>query len=312
MVSNDTPRVSIVLPVYNRADSIAASIDSVLRQTWQDFELLVVDDGSTDTTRDVISGIKDARIKLLSTPRNMGPSGARNIGIAQARGEWIAFQDSDDEWLPEKLDRQMERLAACDEKTVAVYCGMAVVGSVFRKEGARTKLRYIPSPDIPEVEGDILHSLLRTSLVSTQMLVARRDVLQKIGGFDENLLALVDWDLSLRLAAEGQFAFVDEPLVLQRFSENSITRDQARRAGARTQILVKHHDTIAPMPDLLAQQYRVLAGEYRMLGRFEEAQEAMRKARKARPADPGLMARALYLKVTALIHGRGEKAKGEP
>ena len=294
-----SPRVSVVLPAYNRADTIGAAVASILRQTWTDFELLVVDDGSTDGTIEAVKAIDDPRIRTLATPRNMGPSGARNVGIREARAEWIAFQDSDDEWLPEKLARQMARLDEPGAPWIAAYCGMAIVGSVHLERRQRTRLRYIPAPELTEVEGDILPSLLRASLVSTQMLVARRAELEAIGGFDEALPALVDWDLVLRLAARGHFAFVDEPLVLQRFSENSITRDMARRTVARAQIIAKHEALMAREPRILAQQYRTLAGEYRQLGRLAEAGKALAAARRVRPQAPDLWLRSGYLELAS-------------
>ena len=94
------PRVSIVLPAYNRAGSVRMAVESVLRQTFADFELLVVDDGSTDGTMAELDGIADPRLHRLANPRNMGASAARNTGIRAARSDWVAFQDSDDEWLP--------------------------------------------------------------------------------------------------------------------------------------------------------------------------------------------------------------------
>ena len=212
-----TPTVSVVLPAFNRVASIGDAIDSVLRQTWADFELIVVDDGSTDGTRAAAEAIEDPRLRVLSTGDNRGPSGARNAGVAAARGTWVAFQDSDDSWLPEKLARQMARLTEPGADWVAAYCGMAIVGNVIKTGRGRVRVRYIPNPEIEDVEGDIHLRLLRSSLVSTQMLVARRDALQAIGGFDEALFALEDWDLALRLSRQGPFAFVDEPLVMQRF-----------------------------------------------------------------------------------------------
>lgn len=289
------PAVSIVLPAYNRAGTIRSAIASVLRQSWSDFELLVVDDGSTDDTVAVARAETDPRIRILQTSRNMGVSGARNHGIAAARAPWVAFQDSDDEWLPEKLDRQMARLSAPGASAIAAYCGMAIVTEMATSAGPRTAVRYIPDASVHAVEGDILPDAQRTSFVSTQTLIASRAELEAIGGFDEKLSALVDWDLVLRLAGRGQFAFVDEPLVLQRFSGNSITRDRARRAAARARIIAKHHALFARDPAVLAQHYRTLAGEYRRLGDLAAARPALAAARAARPADPRLWLLTVWL-----------------
>lgn len=281
-----SPTVSIVIPAYNRADSIRRAVESVLRQTWQDFELLIVDDCSSDETIAEVKKMDDPRIRLLSTPQNMGPSGARNVGIKAAVGDWVAFQDSDDEWLPEKLELQMARLLAPEATHIAAYCGMIAVGSATSEDAGatgRAQTKYIPNSDQTNVEGDILHALLTASLVSTQTLIARRDMLDKVDGFDEILPSLVDWDCVLRLAQLGTFAFVDTPLVIQYFSPNSVTRERWRRAQSRRTIVKKHHDLMAKKPGALARHYRSIAGEERRIGQFADARQAIGMARKHSP-----------------------------
>jgi glycosyltransferase involved in cell wall biosynthesis len=299
MPPNPVPAVSVVLPAYNRAGSILAAVDSVLGQTFRDFELLVVDDGSSDGTMASLEGISDPRVRLLANPRNMGAGAARNTGIRAARAVWVAFQDSDDEWLPQKLEKQMARLDALGRAHVAVYCGMAVVGELDSPSAAdapgRTTLRYIPDPHLSVVEGNIRPALLRESLVSTQTLIARLESLLAIGGFDESLPALEDWDLALRLAALGPFAFVDEPLVMQHFSANSITRYRDRRLIARQKIVAKHLPELQAEPALLARHYRAIAGEQRRLGLIAEARASLAEARSLKPFDPKLWALSAYL-----------------
>jgi glycosyltransferase involved in cell wall biosynthesis len=290
----------VVLPAYNRAHTIREAIASVLRQSWRDLELLVVDDGSTDGTVEAVRAETDPRVRVLSTPHNLGPSGARNHGIAAARAPWIAFQDSDDEWLPEKLARQMKRLLEPGAPWIGAHCGMIIVGAAEDRRGARTEVRYIPNASVRRPEGDILEDVLRTSFISTQMLVVRRDVLEAVGGFDEELRALVDWELMLRLAPRGPFAFVDEPLVLQRFSANSITRDRVRRARARARIIAKHRDLFARDPALLARHYRTLAGEHRRLDDIPAARSALAESRRLCPTDPGLWMLSAYLGLRTL------------
>lgn len=300
IVKGSGPVVSVVLPAYNRADTILPSIQSVLRQAYENFELLVVDDGSSDDTMDVVRGIADRRIRLMATPHNMGPSGARNVGIREARAEWVAFQDSDDEWLPEKLERKLVRLSTAPADCVAVYCGMVIVGSVAPKT-ARTGVQYIPRSSTKLVEGHMRTALFTSSLISTQMLMARKADIDAVGGFDESLQALVDWDLVLRLSKRGPFAFVDEPLVLQRFSDNSITRDQLRRTRARARILDKYHDEMLDVPELLSRQYRILASECHRLGAHEDARLAINRARRLQPRDLGLLARSIYHGTSAAL-----------
>ena len=199
------PQVSVVIPAYNRAATIAAAIESVLRQTWGDFELIVVDDGSTDGTLAAAAEVEDPRVRLVANPRNMGAAGARNTGVAEARGTWVAFQDSDDEWLPGKLEKQMARLAA-NPDFVGAYCGLLTVGGLDARPGERTELRYVPDPSVKPAEGDILEPLLERNMISTQTLVVRRDIFLALGCFDEATTPIEDWDFALRLAHRGSIA----------------------------------------------------------------------------------------------------------
>jgi glycosyltransferase involved in cell wall biosynthesis len=305
------PPVSVVIPAYNRVDSIRVAIESVLRQSWTDFELLVVDDGSTDGTREAVRAIPDPRLRLIETPRNMGASAARNLGIEEARGDWVAFQDSDDEWLPLKLEKQMARLLAPrpegEAGYVAAYCGMMILGEPHGPVGApdgRMRPRYFPGPEEGVVEGDLLVPLLRMSLISTQTLVARRDRLREVGGFDPDLRALIDWDCVLRLAPLGLIAFVDEPLALQRFSTNSITRDRARKLAAQKRMAEKHAALFAAHPKLSARRHYVMAGGHRIAGDLPGARAELALARKLDPGNARYWGMSLGLALRALAPAR--------
>ena len=298
----NAPAVSVVIPAYNRVTSIRAAIDSVLRQTWQDFELIVVDDGSSDGTQDAIRAIDDPRLRLIETPHNMGASAARNLGIAAARADWVAFQDSDDEWMPLKLERQMARLLAPGANFIAAYCGMLILGEPNETPGAggRLQVRYFPDAGETRLEGDLLASLLRSSLISTQTLVARRDRLDEVGGFDPEMRSLIDWDCVLRLAPLGPIAFVDEPLALQRFSSNSITRDRARRLISQIRIAEKHAAALARHPEIHARHHYVIAGGHRLAGDLPAARAALARARALQPANPRYWAMSLGLAALSL------------
>lgn len=302
------PPVSVVIPAYNRAATIRAAIESVLRQSFADFELVVVDDGSTDGTLDAAAAVDDPRLRLVPAPRNLGAAGARNLGVAEARAPLVAFQDSDDEWLPTKLEKQMARLAAAPDR-IGCYCGLLVVGALDPRPGERTRLAYNPPPETLPVEGDILAPMLGRNLVSTQTLVVRRDAFRDLGGFDEGMPALEDWDFAIRLAARGPLAFVDEPLVLQRFSENSLTRHADRQLAAQARMVEKNLALYEARPDALAGQYYALAGLARRLGRYGEARALLARARRVRPANPRPWAMSLYVAALGLARGgRGEPA----
>ncbi len=300
------PPVSVVLPAYNRAGVIGGAIESVLRQSFTEFELIVVDDCSTDATAAEAAAIADPRIRLIRHEANRGASAARNTGIGEARGTWVAFQDSDDEWLPLKLEKQMARLAAPGADYVAIYSGMLILGAP-EAGGAgigRPAISYMPRPDLELIEGDILPTLMRTSIVSTQTLMARRDLLLRIGGFDESMPALIDWECMLRLALLGPVACVDEPLVLQRFSANSITRDALRRAEARDRAVEKHRAVLERDPAALARLYYVVAGEHRITGNYPAARRALAEAMALDPVNPRFRAMSLYLALVSRLRPR--------
>ncbi len=269
------PLVTVVIPVFNRERTVVAAIESVLRQTYQSIEVIVVDDASTDGSIDAVRSVSDPRVRLVEAGTNRGAPGARNLGIATATGEFVAFQDSDDEWLPTKLQRQMDLF---ESRVVAVYCGMAIVEP---QGSGRINVRYNPPSNIPNPSGDLLNLLLESSIVSTQTLVVRRNALDVVDGFDESLPATEDWDLAIRLAKIGPIIFVDDLLVVQRFSANSLTRNAASRLSALQQVVEKHLDEYQLRPRVLARRYYELAGGHRQFGNLRRAAGFLRKARQA-------------------------------
>ncbi len=281
------PEISVVLPVWNRAATLRRAIDTVLAQQGVGFELVVVDDGSTDDSVAVAEAVQDPRLRVIRHPANKGAGAARNTGIAAARGGWVAFQDSDDAWLPGMLARQMAALAAMPQ-AVACYCALRIEADPPRQ---------VPPPGHEPVAGDLRAALLRGSFISTQTLVARRDALERIGGFDADLPALIDWDCVIRLSALGPIAHVPEALVVQRFSENSITRYPERRRQAQEMILQRHHAALAARPEILALHHRRLAGAWRRSGDHAAARRHIDAALRLQPLSPALWALRLWLMV---------------
>jgi glycosyltransferase involved in cell wall biosynthesis len=286
---------------------VRSAIDSVLRQTLPDLEVIVVDDGSSDETVNEIDAIADSRVNLIVNSSNAGPAEARNVGARLAKSSWLAFHDSDDLWLPWKLERQLDRLHATTgsavDEPVGAYCGLLVVADLDDDRGSSERRHapvYIPDPSLTLVEGRILPSLLRTSVISTQTLVVRRAVFSELGGFDPAANGLEDWDFAIRLAARGPIAFVDEPLVYQRMSPNSFSRDSARRVRAARYVVEKHLDRFSAYPDLLARQYFIIAGGCRRLGDVDAAREYLRLSRSLRRYDPKVNAMAGVLALMSL------------
>ncbi|MFZ5811536.1 MAG: glycosyltransferase family 2 protein [Thermodesulfobacteriota bacterium] len=196
--------VSTIIPTYNRAGMVGEAVASVLSQTFADFELLVVDDGSTDDTAGELSRFRDPRLTVRRTP-NRGVSAARNLGIAMARGRLVAFLDSDDLWLPEKLARHvafMEHTGHAASQTQETWL----------RRGRRVNPRRIHL----KKDGDFFQSALALCLVSPSSVMIRKEFLDRVGGFDENLAACEDYDLWLRMLLRAPIGLVDEELTVRR------------------------------------------------------------------------------------------------
>ena len=203
--------ISVILPVYNGEKTIGETITSVLNQTWQDFELIIINDGSEDGTLEIIDSIKDPRIKVFSYP-NAGPNPSRNRGIAQAKGECIAFIDADDLWKPDKLSSQLQALQTNSQAAVAYsWTDYIDESSQFLRRGSHTKLT-----------GDVFENLLLINFLETgSNPLIRQEALATVGGFDETLTHGEDWDMWLRLAAKYEFVVVPSSQVLYRVYAHS-------------------------------------------------------------------------------------------
>jgi glycosyltransferase involved in cell wall biosynthesis len=225
------PRVSVIIPSFNRGHCIAGSVESVLAQTFQDLEVIVVDDGSTDNTQEVLAHFGD-RIRVIRQ-ENGGVSAARNAGVRAARARWIAFQDSDDSWRPEKLQKQIECLERyqgqlCFTRSetengekledIGEIASTCIDAGVYRVEQAAA---------IDSVSSARCHPLLQTSVIA-------RELLERVGNFDTSLSAAEDTLLIFNLAFFSGFLYVDQPLVvIHRGSSGSLTYDLKPESAAR-------------------------------------------------------------------------------
>jgi len=254
MMNNKTsnqPLVSVILPTYNRAHIVSKALQSVLAQTYRNFEVIVIDDGSTDNTKEIITNIacKDPRVKYFRNNENKGPAGARNVGINLAKGELIAFIDDDVEWFSDKLERQVNLLQTLPEDYAVVYSGS------YKIIGAGAK-RYGPSKNIYPKEGDILNSLLKRNFVDTPSMLVRKNALFDVGLFDEKLPIMVDWELAIRLSKKYKFKFINEPLYISHDTPNSVSKQKGViRARALEYILEKHMDDFKKDKKALANFY---------------------------------------------------------
>jgi len=239
------PHVSVVIPVYNRGELLKRALRSVLEQSYGDWEAIVVDDGSTDGTGGSAAGFSDPRLRVLRHPSRRGPAAARNTGIAESRGRIITFLDSDDEWLPGKLARQVE----------VFHQGPAEVGVVYTATRRLFKGQeyLIPPASAGRKEGDLFGPILRGAyLVSTPAAAVKKECLDAAGLFDETLPALEEWDLFLRLAKVCRFGYIPEALTVSHYTPGSVSADRLLFARAKGMILRKHWKEFFQSPRALA------------------------------------------------------------
>ncbi len=243
--------ISVIIPTYNRRDKVTASIDSVLNQTHTELELIVVDDGSNDGTEDVISDIRDPRLRYHKCSSNHGVSHARNLGVELAHYDIIAFNDSDDIWYKDKLEKQMAYMTAHPD-SVLVYCP-------FIRFLDDNEIRVPPAErDIAELEGDICKYILGSNTIGAPTVLLPKDNFIKIGRYSERYQALEDWDFAIRAARLGKIGYVDEVLLDVSSSPGGVSSDLYNYFEARC-LLVKEyyndicsHDLLKPiMMDIL-------------------------------------------------------------
>jgi glycosyltransferase involved in cell wall biosynthesis len=237
-------QVSIIIPTYNSEEFISEALDSVKNQTFQDFEIIVVDDGSSDSTREIVKG-HPTNPKLLEQ-KNSGPASARNRGIGLAHGKYVAFLDADDLWCSTKLEKQIARFES--DNTL----GMVFTENyLFDSRGT-----FLDSLDKAHLlmKGVVAQNILHHSGVSTPTVMVRKSVLDEVGGFEESLRHAEDDNLWIRITAQYPVALIDEPLVgvrdhSKRTTRNnslSLSSDIANVTLLQTKYGPKVSETIAP------------------------------------------------------------------
>ncbi|MEW6497413.1 MAG: glycosyltransferase [Cyanobacteriota bacterium] len=221
------PLISVVVPVYNGEKTIKETLESVLNQTLSDFELLVINDGSQDSTLEIISTIKDSRIQVFSYP-NAGLAASRNRGITHAASDYISFIDADDLWTPDKLELQFKALQENPQAAV-VYSWTDYIddSSQYLRRGSHIT-----------ANGDVYAKLLVIDFLENgSNALIRKQALIDVGSFDESLPAAEDWDIFLKLAAHYLFVAVPAPQILYRLSSNSMSANVVRQEAACVKVL---------------------------------------------------------------------------
>lgn len=236
MVSADRtmiPMVTVIIPTYNREKTIGRAIDSILNQTYKDIEIIVIDDGSSDGTIEVLKKYGE-KVRVL-TQSHRGANAARNKGIENANGKYIAFLDSDDEWLEDKIHKQIEYMTLNNKQVC--FCPYKLIDS---------DERYIPSDYIntDKYEVNIAEVLANGNVIGTPTLILEKSVLDKVGGFDEQMKSLQDYELAIRISKNYEIGYIPEILVNAYRMNVSITNNESAYADSIGKIMKNHGDYV--------------------------------------------------------------------
>lgn len=294
-------KISVVIPAFNCENYIGETLESVLRQTLKAFEIIVVNDGSTDGTAATLE--KFRKFIRYIYQANKGPSAARNVGISYATGDYIAFLDNDDVWLPEKLSRQVDALrhhpeAALvfteaewvrDDGTTARYSfGRSASSAPKRSVGLRSQIARLQEHDAAILVGDWYGDLLDDNFIINSSVLVRRQALEVVGRIDESLVLNSDYDLWLRIASKYPMAYLNLPVVKYRLRESSMSGRFAlreysyRRWDGRLfekHLRVGRQEYRAVINRRIAQCYELAAWGYFHYGELADARIVNREAR---------------------------------
>lgn len=263
------PLVSVIIPTHNRAELIGRAIRSVLDQTHRNIELIVVDDSSKDDTERIVSGIDDSRVTYVRSDEHIGAAAARNMGIDIARGTFIAFQDDDDEWLPDKLAKQVDCFNSGPPNLGLVYTGIIAIQDGIEHEVTKNSRGMIYESQLKEDQ--ILNTA--TWLVRSKCFNDSR-----VGRFDEALPARQDYDMSLRLSRYYLIDCCDECLVrINRDTESCISKDIEKRVAGHLMVLAKINRD-CDMTWL--RRRRLNSSHYYSIGRYYQAMMSIQDSKR--------------------------------
>lgn len=257
---NQNPLVSVIIPTYNRANSLERAIKSVINQTYKNLEIIVVDDNSTDNTEEIVKSFSDDRIKYVRHFQNKGSSSARNTGIKNSQGEFIAFLDSDDEYLPEKIEKSIQVFNSAAENIGMVCSNFWRIINKEKKIGLFKKINpnyYFPSP--------------------STWVIARK-VFENNLLFDEKICAMDDRVFVFSFIKKFSFYFIDEPLVNRYMEESSQGSDTQKLVMERKEFLRKYLADLKKDKKFLARQFYRLGKDLWSIGQKKEARGYILKA----------------------------------
>ena len=283
------PRVSVIIPTRNRAQLLGAAIASVTSQTFQDFEIIVVDDASTDATETIVRALADDRVRYFKHVTRRNVSAARNTGVLASRGEFLAFLDDDDEWLPAKLEQQVNLLDECAPVVGGVYTGFVMVDRMTGN---------VLGAIVPSKGGHILHELCRQNCIGTaSTMVLRRKCLEEVGLFDETVDYGEEYDMWIRVARRYEFTYLAEPLVRYSVHPTQLSTNYAAMIQGSERKLAKYEAFFSTHPEDLARRYLSL-GTYRCF--MGEVRGGRREFRRAIQISPWTFKHYAYYMISLL------------
>lgn len=281
------PLISVILPTYNRLQLFHRSLASVLAQTYADIEVIVVDNASTDGTAAFLAGMADPRLRCLRLPSLVGASAARNAALAQAHGELVAFQDDDDIWLPDKLERQAAQLLREPAEVGLCLCGYLRL----TRDGAQPiyARRYFDGMDF-----DTGVARRDFSVIATPGWLARKRFIEQAGGFDELMPARNDWELALRLQDICRFTYVEAPLFVQdRTRETTMMGNTRAYTAALKRLVAIHGHRWQRFPLTVARHARLIGTQLVRSGEIQEGRRWLLESLRHEVWQPKLV--LLYL-----------------
>jgi glycosyltransferase involved in cell wall biosynthesis len=251
------PVVSVIIPTYNRAHTIVRAIRSINVQNCEDLEIIIVDDCSSDSTEPVVKRLFGDRVKYIRLDSNVGASGARNIGARVATGTFVAFLDSDDEWLVDMVEKSLAIFSSYPE------CDAVISGFI---RYYKSSLEYISAPSCATTNSQLIAALLRNNYVSPQVLMLRRACFERIGGFDESLSHREDWDFGIRLLSGYNVKILNEPLALVYETPGNLSSMTVQKLNTLELLIHKHYSLFKSNPAALGRHYRYLGHLYMLSG----------------------------------------------
>ena len=265
------PKVSVIIPTHNRSAFLRSAIISVLNQTFQNFEIIIIDDASGDDTRKVITSFNEARIRGIHNQASKGAAGSRNIGVTNAHGEYIAFLDDDDEWLPAKLERQARLLDNSPQEVGGICTGRLVVEKASR--------RVLP------VENHEHCDLAKGNFITTSSLLLRRRCFDECGLFDDEMPTASDYDMWIRISKRFSFKIIGDGLVKYYVHDGSLTRDYAKKIRGLEMLLAKYDSVFRPNSKEHSRRHLELGVYYCYQGEVQKGRKAFSSAIRINPCE---------------------------